>query len=144
MKGKWSDINFKSVNEEAMYKGLTAASMYLVGKAKAKCIPDTGRLRNSITYRVYIDKKMAEVGTNVEYAQAVEYGTRPHKIRPHGKYPLVWKKDGEKRAAWSVNHPGTKAQPFMRPAVDEGAEDILRIYKKYLAQTLQKAASRGK
>ena len=35
---------------------------------------DTGRLRNSITYKVDADKEV-HVGTNVEYAQYVHFGT---------------------------------------------------------------------
>ena len=40
---------------------------------------DTGRLRNSISHRVHDDS--VEVGTNVEYATYVEFGTR--KMRPN-------------------------------------------------------------
>ena len=43
-------------------------------EAKKNCPVDTGNLRGSIT--VDINGVEAEVGTNVEYAPFVEYGTR--------------------------------------------------------------------
>ena len=53
-------------------------------EAKKRAPVDTGRLRASITHRVYpvgSTKLVAEVGTNVEYAAAQEYGTR-HGLPP--------------------------------------------------------------
>jgi HK97 gp10 family phage protein len=41
---------------------------------------DTGRLRNSITHEV--DGKEVYIGTNVEYAPHVEYGTIKQKAQP--------------------------------------------------------------
>lgn len=46
----------------------------------------------------------------------VEYGTRPHAITSSGPWPLRNKETGAVfgRRVW---HPGTPAQPFMRPAL---------------------------
>lgn len=43
--------------------------------AKAETPVDTGRLRNSITHAISMDESAVYVGTNVEYAPAVELGT---------------------------------------------------------------------
>lgn len=43
--------------------------------AKAKCPVDTGRLRNSITHVIDSGRKEVYIGTNVEYAPYVEFGT---------------------------------------------------------------------
>lgn len=77
-----------------------------------------GHLRDSIEARSGRDGEgvYAEYGTDVEYALPVELGSRPHVIESHGDYPLR-SADGRvfgKR----VNHPGTKASPFLRPAMD--------------------------
>jgi hypothetical protein len=46
----------------------------------------------------------------------VEYGTSPHVIKPVNKRALYW--PGAAHPVASVNHPGTRAQPFMRPAIE--------------------------
>jgi len=46
---------------------------------------DTGRLRNSITYKIVIDEEAVYVGTNVEYAPYVELGTSKRKPHPYIK-----------------------------------------------------------
>ena len=69
------------------------------------------------------------------YAAAVEYGTKPHEIRPRRAKALRFpakgspttlggrvKKGGAFAFAKVVRHPGTKPQPFMVP----GAEAAIR------------------
>lgn len=51
-------------------------------KARRRAAVDTGRLRNSITHEVAEDGLSAVVGTNVEYAPYVEFGTRRMRARP--------------------------------------------------------------
>lgn len=57
---------------------------YAVERDAKKATPvDTGRLRGSITSDVSnIDEYECEVGTNVEYASYVEYGTYKMAARP--------------------------------------------------------------
>lgn len=74
---------------------------------------DSGRLKGSITTNI-ISSYCGEVGTNVEYAECVEYGTRPHTITPKNKKALYW--EGAGHPVKSVQHPGSKAKPFMGPA----------------------------
>nr|DAN61009.1 MAG TPA: putative tail component [Caudoviricetes sp.] len=50
--------------------------------AKRSCPVDTGRLRGSITTNI-ISSYSGEVGTNVEYAGWVEYGTRYQSAQPY-------------------------------------------------------------
>ena len=56
---------------------------------------------------------------NVEYAPDVEFGTSPHVIRPNAKKALKFKSKGKAVFAKKVMHPGTRAQPFFRPALDQ-------------------------
>ncbi len=78
---------------------------------------NTGRLRASITHRVFSSPTgaFAEVGTAVEYAAFVEYGTDPHTITARNKRALYWK--GAAHPVYSVNHPGNRPYPFLRPAL---------------------------
>ncbi|MEU7431086.1 HK97-gp10 family putative phage morphogenesis protein [Streptomyces sioyaensis] len=79
---------------------------------------DTGRLRSSIVARPTPGRGAGyEVGTNVTYAAAVEFGTAPHVIVPRNGKALYW--PGARHPVAKVNHPGTKAQPFLRPAVEK-------------------------
>lgn len=57
-----------------------------------------------------------EVRVTAPHWAAVEYGSRPHVIRSKGRWPLRDKETGDVFGR-VVNHPGTPAQAFMRPAV---------------------------
>lgn len=87
-------------------------------EARRRAPVDTGRLRSSIVSRAEGSGRTVGyvVGTNVNYAAAVEYGTAPHVIKPKNKKALFW--PGARHPVGKVNHPGTKATPFMRPAVE--------------------------
>jgi hypothetical protein len=78
--------------------------------ARRFCPVDTGELVASIRVRG------AEVWVGADHWVHVEYGTRPHAITSHGSWPLRNKETGAVfgRRVW---HPGTPAQPFMRPAL---------------------------
>lgn len=72
------------------------------GYAKRLCPVDTGRLRNSITHEK--DSEAAYIGTNVEYAAYVEYGTSK-----------------------------TKEQPYLRPAAEDHADEYMEIFRECLS-----------
>ena len=82
-----------------------------------------GNLRGSITDTVTKDN--ATVGTNVEYAPYVEFGTRPHTITATGKGLT----DGKTWFGKTVNHPGTKAQPFLLPALTGNIRRIIEFFR---------------
>jgi phage gpG-like protein len=103
-------------------RDLRRRALRVQNAARARCPVDTGRLRNSITHELGRDTRglFVRVGTNVEYALYVEMGTRPHEIRPRNARALRWKDAGAPggyRFATVVNHPGTRARPFLRPAL---------------------------
>ena len=72
-KTKWYDKELiQKVNNETR-KALLKACIMVEGDAKILVPVDTGRLRSSITHEV--EKTVGRVGTNVEYAKHVEFGT---------------------------------------------------------------------
>lgn len=93
---------------------------------------DTGTLQNSIGYS-RVESAHYLVGTNVEYAPHVEYGTDPHVIAPNNGDVLAF--EVERNAfglddetivtSEPVQHPGTPAQPFLRPALREHRSDLV-------------------
>ncbi|RMB85777.1 hypothetical protein CTZ28_12590 [Streptomyces shenzhenensis] len=87
-------------------------------EARRRAAVDTGRLRSSIVSRAENRGRSVGyvVGTNVSYAADVEGGTEPHDIFPKNKQALYW--PGAAHPVAKVHHPGTPAQPFMRPAIE--------------------------
>lgn len=58
------------------------------------------------------------------YAAAVEDGTRPHVIEAKHRRALRIPIEGGFLFRRRVNHPGTQAQPFLGPALEQSADDI--------------------
>lgn len=83
-----------------LYNKMIVASDFVKGEAKRRSPVDTGNLKKSITKEVEKeqDEIVGRIGTNVEYAGYVEYGT--------------------KRQA---------AQPYLRPALLENKEQITKF-----------------
>lgn len=63
---------------EPISKELERRAIRVEGAAKQACPVDTGRLRASITHQLGQDGEglLADIGTDVEYAPYVEFGTR--------------------------------------------------------------------
>lgn len=71
----------------------------------------------------------------VRYGQWLELGSPPHVIRAKTKKGLFWgaaRADGKPLIVRSVNHPGTKARPIIRPTIERNLPalkaDIKRIW----------------
>lgn len=100
-------------------------------EAKTKAPKDTGALRRSIEST--IDKDNNEIRgvvfTPLEYAPYVEYGTGLFAANG-GRQDVPWNYQDDKGEWHSTS--GQKPQPFMRPALDENREQILRILKEGL------------
>lgn len=82
----------------------------------------TGRLRNDINHKVIESESAVYMGTNVEYGIYHEFGT--------GKYtdggrqdPWVYQDD---EGRWHRTE-GVKAQPFIKPAVADHAQEYRKI-----------------
>lgn len=91
--------------ERAILVALEEIGLLCEGYAKKQCPVDTGRLRNSITHRVFNGgEKYVIVGTNVEYGKYVELGTSRQ-----------------------------KAQPYLRPAANEHVEQYRRVVQSKLS-----------
>lgn len=58
------------------------------------------------------------------YAAPVEFGSAPHRIVPRRRKVLRFKVGGADVFAKVVNHPGSRAQPFMRPGIEKVVRDI--------------------
>jgi len=107
-----------------------------IAEAKRLVPRKTGHLGRSILPgRVSRDSAVVEARTT--YAAAVEFGTKRHVIVPRHARVLAWpaseggrrlsgrartrdgKPTGPTAFATKVNHPGTKAQPYLIPAAEK-------------------------
>lgn len=108
---------------EALDSAVQKTAFQVERSAKQNAPVDTGTLRASLR-TVQTGTAEYAVGTNVEYAPAVEYGTDPHVITPDGDFLYFEGRGGHLIRKRSVNHPGTPAQPFLRPALNEHESDL--------------------
>lgn len=75
----------KNATDQQIEAALEAIGLKVEGYAKLICPVDTGRLRNSITHVVKTNEKTVYIGTNVEYAAAVECGASRQRPQPYLK-----------------------------------------------------------
>ena len=102
---------------------------------------DRSRLAGSI--HIKIEPLRAQVGTNIFYAPFVEFGTRPHWppiaamdpwARRHGFPPG---RSGMFLVARAIARKGTRAQPYMQPALEKSINAIKRFLRE-LGDTIKK------
>ena len=111
----------------ALLRGLEKIGLEVEGYAKKLCPVDTGNLRNSITHMIDEQEPAAIIGTNNEYSAYVCLGTGKY---ADGGRPTPWVyKDAKGQFHWTA---GNKAQPFLKPAVSDHAEQYRDILKKEL------------
>lgn len=89
--------------KSALLRGLETCGLVAEGYAKKLAPVDTGNLRNSITHDVDDGGPAAYIGTNVEYAPYVCLGTIH-----------------------------MKAQPFLKPAVNDHKDEYRKILENSL------------
>lgn len=118
--------NLENIDLEAP---LTKACLLVENDAKRKCPVDTGQLRQSITHE--IEGNTGVVGTNVEYAPYVEYGTGIHARDGNGRQtPWSYQRaDGE----WITTR-GQMPQPFLEPALLENEKKIKSLFRKAIKE----------
>lgn len=136
---------------ENVQKALEKACLLVERSAKQKAPKGDGTLQNSITSKV--ENLEGVVFTPLEYAPYVEYGTGAFREENPASASLYWvyvpnsggggstksnKRYTKEQAEWivarmaedgiqAVYTNGRHPKPFMRPALDENREEIMRI-----------------
>ena len=125
-------------NEQSKLRGILKVCQLIEHTAVLLCPVDKGDLRSAISYTCRYGKTgnlpqpgQADgiVGVDKEHAPHVEFGTQPHIITVKSARVLS---DGSQIFGVKVNHPGTPAQPFMRPAMDQNRTNATEIMKREL------------
>lgn len=117
------------IDENELTRAIGRACALVERKAKEKAPKDTGALRRSITSEVVQEggEIVGHVFTPLEYAPYVEYGTGLFAESGNGRKDVPWSYQDDQGNWHSTS--GQHPQPFMRPALNESREEILRILK---------------
>lgn len=112
------------IDEEQLNAALGKACALVERAAKQKAPKGTGELRRSITSKV--EKGEGVVFTPLEYAPYVEFGTGLF-AENGGRMDVPWNYQDDEGEWHSTS--GMKPRPYMRPALEENREQIIRILK---------------
>ncbi len=114
--------------DAALMPQLEKACLMIEAAAKKNCPVDDGQLRQSIESEVKEEngKLVGYIGSNVEYAPYVEYGTGIYAADGNGRQtPWVYQSaDGT-----YVYTQGNQPQPFLQPAIDDNQSNILEMFE---------------
>ena len=124
--------------EKKLISGLNKACRVVEREARVNCPRKTGNLKRSITHEVKREGWSLDgyVGTNVEYAPYVEYGTGKFAENGNGrKTPWSYADEKTGETIWTA---GQKPQPFLRPALINTSTRVKNILDDTLREILEK------
>lgn len=115
-------------NVSGIERAIGKACALVERSAKEKAPKDTGALRRSIASRVEHQNGEVQgvIFTPLEYAPYVEFGTGLF-AESGGRKDVPWNYQDDEGNWHSTS--GQHPQPFMRPALHENREQIIRIIK---------------
>lgn len=116
----------KDAIQQATVRWLFEACILVQGQAILLAPTQTARLKGSIDYQVDEGELVGYVGTNVEYAIYVEFGTGEFAENGRGRKGGWVYKDpsGEWFFTW-----GQEPQPYLRPAFRQTRKEIESLAK---------------
>ena len=115
------------INLDNIENSMKKAVLLVEREAKMKAPRGSGDLSRSIASKIETsgNEVIGTVFTPLEYAPYVEYGTGLFAEDGNGRKDVPWCYQDDEGNWHSTS--GQKPQPFMRPALDENREQILRI-----------------
>ena len=123
-------IELSEKSKDNVQKAVKKSAFNIESQAKKNLASNksvvTGHLRRSIATKMG-DLEATIHTSNVKYAVIVEKGSKAHVIRPKNKKALYWK--GAKRPVKLVNHPGSKAKPYLEPAFESEKDKFIENLK---------------
>ena len=123
-------VELSEKNRDNVQKAIKKSAFNIESQAKKNLASNksvvTGHLRRSIATKMG-DLEATIHTSNVKYAVIVEKGSKAHVIRPKNKKALYWK--GATHPAKQVNHPGSKAKPYLEPAFEQEKDKFVENLK---------------
>lgn len=127
-----------SIAAPILQRTLSASQAILAKYTTKDTVPwRTGFLAQ--TFRAELSSGVLRWFPTASYAPFVEFGTKPHVIEPKNAKALYW--PGADHPVKRVNHPGTKANPFMERIVAAATPDINTTFATALERVLQAIAA---
>ena len=118
----------KAIDDRKLNEILTDACLLVERSAKQKAPKGSGELRRSITSKVEGEEGI--VYTPLEYAPYVEFGTGLFAENGNGRTDVPWVYRDDEGNFHSTS--GMQPHPYMRPALDENREEIIRMFREGL------------
>ena len=128
------------VERRAVIDGLQAGTRVLIRGMTQRVPERTGGLKRAITTRVR-GRTRVVIGFRrpaAAHAHLVEFGTAPHRIRARNA-PLL--RVGSAVLGRTVDHPGARPHPFIRPALDEDGPAAVEAMRVRLGRTVERIAA---
>lgn len=122
--------------DAAIDKGIGKGVQKIKSDAKVNCPYDTGRLKGSISTE-HLEPKVWAVGTNVEYAMFVEFGTGQLGAPgvSHTMQPWTWRDaDGNYHTTY-----GAPPRPYLYPALLSNREYVFKMCQSELRKAIRSA-----
>ena len=116
-----------NLDEKKLNQILSQACLIVENQARRDAPVDNGVLRNSI--RSEVEGQQGVVGTNIEYAPYVEFGTGLFAVNGDGRQ-TPWSYQDE-MGEWHTTI-GQHPQPFLGPALEMNRETIINFIKERL------------
>lgn len=123
--------NLKTISVE---QAVNEACILVENDAKRRCPVDTGELRMSITHEIEEtseNRATGAVGTNLEYAPYVEFGTGIFSSLGNGRQDKWSYKDA--KGEWHTTI-GQHPQPYLYPALDTNRAEIEELIKQKIKE----------
>lgn len=124
-------IKLDKLSKVNLSNAITKCCFLVESDAKKECPVDTGALRGSITSE--IEANEGYVGTNLEYAPYVEFGTGIFASKGDGRED-AWSYQ-DMKGVWHKTN-GSHPQPFLKPALDMNRKRIVEIFQDEVRKTI--------
>ena len=123
-------IELSEKSRDNVQKAIKKSAFNIEAKAKKNLKANKSVVTRNLTRNVATQMGDLEATihtSNVKYAVIVEKGSKPHIIRPKNRKALYW--EGAKRPVKLVNHPGSRAKPFLIPAFESEKDKFIENLK---------------
>lgn len=138
---------FENLTRNEEFVGILQSAGFMMERKARENVPVRSRLMKSkiasevrgvgtkeITLRLGLTQKL-------KYGPSIEFGSRAHIIRARLKKALHFFKDSTEYFRREVFHPGTQAQPFLRPAVKTVQPRLLKKLQDFITAKLERRES---
>lgn len=127
------ELMIDKIADPDLKKGLARAASLLEKRAKQNAPVGSGELRRSIYSEV--DDTTVYVGSDLEYAPYVEFGTGLFSSLGNGRQDVPWRYQ-DAQGEWHTTY-GMEPQPYLHPALEESKDEIKGFFIDSIKEALK-------